>query len=312
MKKFLFVLIALLLVAPAVADVVITCAQNGSEPEAIVYYDATTETELPRAFALDITISAGTIDALVDHNGMFWVHPGSIVIDGNSVSQEGTPIAVQDGNYPGREEGGLGTDGITIEMGSLYDPCDATYQDPPPASGTLLTFSVTADCTVTIAGNAARGGVVLEDPDADPTVTYSTCAIITECYTGPDYDDWVAIGKPSCWCNPRQCYGDAADDLAGDPKNGYWYVGATDLSILQNAWKVKEPATAPTPSGPGIASITDGECADIAHDLAGDPKNGYWFVGATDLSILTTYWKVKEPATAPTPSGPGIPSDCLD
>jgi hypothetical protein len=137
----------------------------------------------------------------------------------------------------------------------------------------------------------------------DPTVSYGTCLVVyvsDDCYTGPDYAAWVAIGKPSCWCTDRQCYGDAANDLAGDPKNGYWYVGATDLGILTNAWLVKEP-----PQGPGIATITNGECADIAHDLAGDPKNGYWFVGATDLGVLTTYWLVKEP-----PQGSGIPSDC--
>jgi hypothetical protein len=180
---------------------------------------------------------------------------------------------------------------------------------------------------VNIAGNAARcgegseaQGLVMEDPGEAVTITYVPGIVLfDECFPSDhaDYDEWVAVGKPGCWCpdndpnaNPRQCHGNADNALGGDPKTGYFYVGAGDLAILLNAWMVLEPATAPTPSGPGIGSVTNGICADFAHDLGGDPKTGYFRVGASDLTILLNSWMVLEPATAPTPSGPGIPPDC--
>jgi hypothetical protein len=122
----------------------------------------------------------------------------------------------------------------------------------------------------------------------------------------PDYDEWLSVGKPDC------CHGDADGLLQGDPKTGYYYVGAGDLNVLIGAWQVLEPAVAPTPSGPGIGSVPGGICADFDHAQQGDPKTGYYRVGAGDLNILILNWQVLEPAVAPTPSGPGIPPDCLD
>jgi hypothetical protein len=120
--------------------------------------------------------------------------------------------------------------------------------------------------------------------------------------THMDYFEWLAVGKPDCWCYPRQCHGDADGLLGGGPKTGYYAVGPLDLNILVSAWLVLEPAF-----GPGIASIPNGICADFAHDLGGGPKTGYYRVGPTDLNILVANWLVLEPAF-----GPGVPPDCLD
>ncbi|MHC4642908.1 MAG: hypothetical protein ACYS32_14795 [Planctomycetota bacterium] len=141
-----------------------------------------------------------------------------------------------------------------------------------------------------------------------------------------DYSEWVNVGKPDCWCYPRQCHGDADGLMGGGSKCGYYdvepgdlnilisswleiepacgfhYVGPSDLNILISAWLVLEPAF-----GPGIDSILDGICADFAHDLGGNPKTGYYRVGPTDLNILIANWLVFEP-----PGGPGVPQDCLD
>jgi hypothetical protein len=116
-----------------------------------------------------------------------------------------------------------------------------------------------------------------------------------------DYWIWMSVGKPYCWCNPRQCYGDAAWDTGGSTKTGQYWVGASDLAILLNAWEVCEP-----PFGPGVSTIPQGICADFAHDVGGSTKTGQYRVGASDLAILLTNWDVCEP-----PFGPGIPSDCL-
>ena len=121
-----------------------------------------------------------------------------------------------------------------------------------------------------------------------------------ECFPSndPNYAQWVDAGKPECWCYPRQCHGDGDGLKVGDVKQGFYYVGAGDLTLLQGAWKIKNP-----PKGPGLSG-TQG-CADFDHKTAGDAKQGFYRVGAGDLTILQGTWRVKEP-----PKGPGVPPDC--
>ena len=126
----------------------------------------------------------------------------------------------------------------------------------------------------------------------------------TDCYTGPDYDEWIKVGvnKPNTWCNVRQCHGDADGLKEGNNKSGYFYVGAGDLNILLGVWKVSMP-------GMGYSNTQLG--ADFDHHEEGNPKSGYFRIGAGDLTILLAYWKILEPAVPPIPSGPGLPTDCL-
>jgi hypothetical protein len=192
----------------------------------------------------------------------------------------------------------------------------------PAKSGDLAEIVVDANTWLCISANVSRAGatgVVMENPDEVVTVNYSACLYVnvpkpvipTDCYQGQaDYDQFVEVGSPTCWCYQRQCHGDGDGLKEGDPKGGYFYVGAGDLGLLLSAWKVLEPAVAPTPSGPGITSVPNGACADFDHVQEGDPKGGYFRVGAGDLGILLANWKILEPAVAPTPSGPGIPGDC--
>ena len=138
--------------------------------------------------------------------------------------------------------------------------------------------------------------VMVEEVDigADEAAYMPTCH--------PDYDDWVNVDKPVCWCYQRQCHGDADGLKEGGEKAGYWYVGLEDLNILTAAWLVKEP-----PDGPGIGSVENGICADFGHNLEGNAKSGYWRVGTDDLNILVEYWKVLEP-----PDGNGVDPNCLE
>jgi parallel beta-helix repeat protein len=121
----------------------------------------------------------------------------------------------------------------------------------------------------------------------------------------PDYDEWILVGKPACWCYPNQCYGDVDNQMESDT-NGSYYVGYNDLAVLAAAWRVKEP-----PKGPGIDSITyngiKGICADYAHNQEGKVRKRFYRVGASDINILAANWKTKEP-----PDGPGLPADCLN
>jgi hypothetical protein len=141
---------------------------------------------------------------------------------------------------------------------------------------------------------------------ASANLIASGCAVSGDCFAGPlvtqaEYDDWVLFGKPDCWCYANQCYGDTDGNKEGGKFTGWWYVGSADITLLSAAWKVKEP-----PKGPGIATITDGICADFDHQKEGGKFTGWWRVGSGDITIMSTNWKVKEP-----PKGVGLPADCV-
>jgi hypothetical protein len=106
-------------------------------------------------------------------------------------------------------------------------------------------------------------------------------------YTGPQMDEWVAVGKPDCWCasiNPRQCHGDA--DGASQDKNKYW-VSANDLDILIAA--LNKP----------LELLTGNQiCADFDHLSEGEQE---YRVSANDLDILIANWQL---ADAPAPDCP--------
>jgi Zn-dependent metalloprotease len=110
----------------------------------------------------------------------------------------------------------------------------------------------------------------------------------------PDYDEWVLMGRPNCWCYPRQCYGDA-DNAYETTKTGNYYVHFNDLNLLLANWDVKG-TTMPVP----------GICADFTHDTE-ITKTGTYRVHFNDLNILLANWNVAEP-----PGGPGMPTDCLN
>jgi len=183
-SNFLLATVVLItLSAPlASATVVVTCTDLGGGV-AEFSYDASDEPVLVRAFNLDITLNNGaTIESIFDYKvGLstaadpgYGIFPGKIVIGGPI--DWGTPIA--SGGYPGTLPG-LGTYGITIEMGSLYSGLD----NAPLVSGTL--FKITIDWNnasavdVDIAINTFRGGIVMEDGDI-PTIELVGCTLIPE------------------------------------------------------------------------------------------------------------------------------------
>jgi hypothetical protein len=182
---------------------------------------------------------------------------------------------------------GFGAD----EIPKIPDPMDLFYEP--------CLAEVTKDLDVAAA-------VSISDPDSHdmalPTSILWTGSsdCLPSCHA--DHSEWVAAGKPDCWCYDRQCHGDADHLAGGSSKMGYYYVGPTDLNILVPSWLLREP-----PYGPGIASIQNGICADFAHDQGGSSKSGYYRVGPTDLNILVASWLKTEP-----PHGPGISPDCWD
>ncbi|MHC4098962.1 MAG: hypothetical protein ACYSWZ_18100 [Planctomycetota bacterium] len=311
-------LVALIAAAPAWASVNITATDMGFG-EVVISFDASSEPNLVRAFALDIQLdNDANIVEVTALNSDYYIHPGTIQIDAQGkVTDYGSPVAPYS-DLPGGTLPGLDSNGVTIEMASLYAPVGPGSPNAPVQHGPLvsLTFTFHGNVSIchpyvclTISGNIARAGptgVVMESPDEVVTVNLPPplCVQIgpVSCYAGmPDCDQWELLGAPACWCYPRQCHGDADGLMGGNVKTGFYYCGPGDLNILMSAWLVKEP-----PFGPGVETIPNGICADFAHDQGGSSKTGFYRVGPTDLNILIACWLVKEPGF-----GPGVPADCL-
>jgi len=319
MKKLSVILALLLFAGPALAAVRIIVEPDGQT--AAVKYE--TDGEKVRAFALDLTVDAGTIEGISDFvrgestaaQPGYGIFPANfaryITVDPDTGEvaawdiDEYTPVA--DPCDPGAL-GGLGTSGITVEMGALYYPTDDNSPNAPPNSGMLFKLTLSQEANLTVALNEVRGGIVLTDPDVAATVDLAEATSVIVSGGGsdllpashPDYAAWVTVGKPTCWAYPRQCHGDADGLKGGAPGTGFYYVGPADLNVLVAAWQVKEP-----PFGPGIAAIENGICADFARDQGGSEATGVYRVGSTDLNRLVANWLVKE-----APNGPGVPSDC--
>jgi hypothetical protein len=149
---------------------------------------------------------------------------------------------------------------------------------------------------MSVALNATRGNVVLEDAsEADVNLDLATGVSITvgDEYTGPHYDEWVGVGKPSCWVasvNPRQCHGDA--DGTSQGKQKFW-VSTNDLDVLIGAWNK------PFASIDGLDSAgTPLICADFDNQSQGKQK---FRVSTNDLDILIANW---QQANKPDPDCP--------
>jgi len=238
MRRIIGWLMVLSFAAPALAGVTITCSVNGND--VTVGYDSTGEPELVRIFTLDITVDSGAkITAVSNISSDYYVHPGSIVVDPQTgeVSSYGSPVA-DPVVYPTGTLGGLGTSGITIEMGSLYAASDPGHPTPPPATSDLLTFSVNRPCCVTITENTARGGVVLEDPAVASNPVFPNQ---TECCTCTCLGDMTGDG----WVSPSDL-SDVVSKLLPHKSNAYWAPASEGAcgDMNQDGWLSPNDLTA--------------------------------------------------------------------
>lgn len=86
-----------------------------------------------------------------------------------------------------------------------------------------------------------------------------------------DYQEWVRVGKPACWCYHRQCYGDInGSSFLGKPVTG------ADLLIFKAAFNQAE-----LPEG--------GICADLNHASFFGKR-----VTGADLVIFKEYFYLPE------------------
>lgn len=320
MRTLILALTVLLFAAPVWATVTITAEMDGSDPNKIWIGYTSDEGEPIRAFALDITVEDGNIVAVEDYavgddNGGYGIFPGTFSA---SITVNPTTGMVDNWNVAGYSPvapagdpdalGGIGTSGVTIEMGSLYDT-----SGPSQTEGILCSVTVDENASkLCVTANAIRGNVVLESAAEVQSLDLpegEDCLDIPprdgpDCLPSddPGYDFWVDSGKPDCWCYAKQCYGDADGYQQGSPIFGLKYVSTDDLIILAAAWQINEP-----PKGTGVGPIPNGICADFDHKAQGSPIFGLKRVSTDDLIILANNWQVNEP-----PKGPGVPAaDCV-
>lgn len=248
MKKIILVMVVLMFAAPAVADVVVKAEQTGPN-EVTISYDVNSldANDVIRAFGVDITVDNGV--TIVGISGYkvgestaadkgYGIFPGSIDINETTgtVNDYGTPVG-DPCQYPDTLPG-LGSSGVSIEMGSLYvDDANA-----PDANGVLCVLGLdsggAADCNLVIAGNTTRGEVVMEDVQAPaPGVLYIGCKVMF---------------VPPCWTCPMQPFGDATGD--GN-------VNIFDYLALKLAWGTNSD-TSPHGTGSGEYNC----CADFNQD----------------------------------------------
>jgi hypothetical protein len=111
---------------------------------------------------------------------------------------------------------------------------------------------------------------------------------LVECFPSnySTYNDWVALGKPDCWCELYQCDGDAD----GGTETFFKYrVYGKDLGLIVDNWKRK------------IDDPLLDACADIDHKA--ETFFNYRVYGK-DLAMVVTNWKKKDadlPGNCPRP-----------
>jgi len=296
MKKLIFVLAMFVIATPAFAALTITVTSPSTGLLDVKYAGADVN-NLPRAFALDLTVgSPGTFTAISNYfvgesnetKRGYGIYPARITFDANDdVNNWGNPLA--NSSDPGAGTG-LSSNHIVLEFASLYVDNNA-----PAASGTLCRLnyncnSSTVALTVTMVDEETyRGGVVLEDgTQVQVNSTVGICAV--DCFPSSftTFAAWTTMGKPSCWCNTAnqatatgnwQCDGDADTVDSGSPFKYRIYSG--DLAQVITYWK-KKITDYPTNLNP---------CADVDHKDSGSPFK--YRVYSNDLAKIITNWKKK-------------------
>ncbi|MDH7599460.1 MAG: hypothetical protein QHH07_07485 [Sedimentisphaerales bacterium] len=147
-----------------------------------------TDGERVRAFGLDVKLSAGTFTGVSDFirgestaaRPGYGIFPAKFAqfITVDPQTGEVTDWNINDYNPiadpcdPGAL-GGLGTNGVTLEMGALYYPPTDNSPNAPPTSGLLCKLAISQSAKVTVTENVVRGGIVLTDPTKKPVVDLS-------------------------------------------------------------------------------------------------------------------------------------------
>lgn len=288
MKKFVCLLAVMALTAPLFAADVDFSGDGAGSTLTLSY--VVNAGDSPRGIGLKCTVLDGLVD--IDTAGVTQDAAYNANIDyAYTVYTGGGTYNLGDGN-PIADPCGAGV--LPVDTGvrifsicmGVLDPCQAPG---PAAASPLVSIPMTGSGTATIRIDVygLRGGVVGSALATNLPITVQVGS--DECFPSghADYDEWLGVGSPDCWCAPpegsgRQCLGDA-DGLAAGKKN-YWVSGA-DLDVLVAAWSLPfEDIDGKDLNGTPLI------CADFDHQPAG--KKAYRVSGA-DLDILVANWSIE-------------------
>jgi len=204
MKKVIAALLVLALAAPAFATTVTATQVSGNEVK-ISYSGGT---PVPRGFGIDVKLDneltfADSNDTSID----YWVTFSTLGWRSSArLTWPCVPDPVADADVHPDTLPGYDSNGVTLEMGSLYG--DATGLKPsftmpasaPGTTGDLVTLVVDVNlitqpntAVVSMSDNTARGGIVLEGGGAGSTYTGTTLYLST--LNRDQYATWLAWGS---------------------------------------------------------------------------------------------------------------------
>jgi hypothetical protein len=175
---------------------------------------------------------------------------------------------------------GLGTMDWTIEHDCSWliaSPLSGSHSGQPESN----LVELAADLTGLNVGDYTCQ-VTVRAPDAmnNPQTFQVKLHYASTCYTGPDVDAWIALGRPRSWCNPYQRRGDA-DGKREVIGKGSFVVGYGDLQLLLAGFK--QPYYGDPTAQPWIAADFDHQAETIG--------KGSFRVGYKDINIFLAYFK---------------------
>jgi hypothetical protein len=178
MKKLILVLAIALMASPTFA-LTVYLQREGTSNIVDVNYSGADAANLPRAFALDVTIDSPGVISDVNNfktgestaaSKGFGIYPARIDINTAGVVKSwGSPLA--DTTDPGAGSSAIGTGHVVLEFASLY----FSDANKPAISGRLCQLTITPNTTTVnlnvraTAETTYRGGVVLSDGTQFPT-----------------------------------------------------------------------------------------------------------------------------------------------
>jgi hypothetical protein len=184
--------------APARAEVRVFVQEV--DGRALVNY-ACTSGEVVRSFALDVSVDRGQIAGIANffrgessaQAQGYGIFPASFrdhitVGSGTGIVwdvSDYTPLA-NPADKPGETLPGLNSNGVTLEFGGLWNP--GVPASVPGPTGTLCSLQLTEAAQVSVAANAARGGIVSASPDV----------VIAPAFSGAPVDpDYIRVTEVS-------------------------------------------------------------------------------------------------------------------
>jgi hypothetical protein len=280
MKKLLVLCLIAAFAAPALADVTFVATDNADGTCTISY--TYTDAKGPVGMGLVVDCSVGAVDDLSNIDSFFDVFIDFAYDEEQSGSYDPLGEGSATPNNAAADVAGPGVVAPSANFVISLAGLDPNSGSVPTGTVSLVTLSADENVEGIIDADTLRGGVVNKDGVMATNLPISF-TITSECYAGqPDYAEWVAAGKPECWCYPRQCHGDA-NGTQEYVKPSWYYVYNQDLSVLIGSWK--KATTDPAFNG----------CADFSR-TAEYVKPSWYRVYNNDLTILITNWKSNPPA----------------